>query len=103
MPKIKLHNQRMLNVMDYVIESKGNKVKTEVAFLKSIGFNTFENIYKIKAGNSQFTIDHIAKVVKLYGINGDYFFNPKAQIFSRDTNKTPLEMIRAGLVMLEKK
>jgi hypothetical protein len=103
MAKLKLHDERMLSLMDYVIESRHIKIKTEIEFLKSIGFTTASNIYKVRAGSKHFTLSHIQEAINKYHVNANYFFVKTAKFSITEENKTPAQILREVAEMIEKK
>lgn len=77
---MKLHNKRMLQVMDY-FKTKGILNKD---FLISVGMLHARNVNKIKTGEMGFTIEHISACIKIHGINPGYFFKRDEPMYKEE-------------------
>jgi hypothetical protein len=89
----------MLLLMRDAIHS--NLVDTERDFCQQVGFNE-TNLPKVKAGKVSFTVDQITKACELMGTNANWILGLE-KTKKRSVAKDPLELIRAGLEMLETK
>jgi len=107
MPKLSnkplLHTQQMLKVMKYVLGKKGENTEASNAFLKSIGYTSPANLYKIKNGTSNFDIRSIYLAIKVYGVDPRFFFDEKAPMFSNYKKASAADLIREVLLLIEKK
>lgn len=95
-------DKRMLEAMEFIIHRK--KVKTEKDFLKSIGFTNVNNIVNIRSGHQSFRVKHIQKACEVYGLDGNFFLNPKhSKMFLLSKQLTPIELLYEAVYAIEKK
>jgi len=56
MPAKNFTDQRVLNVLDFIVKNNIKKIDTEAKFLKSIGYNNVNNVVNVRKGRQSFKI-----------------------------------------------
>lgn len=102
MPTKTFTDQRVLNVMDYVVKNEVNGITTERDFLLSIGYKSVVNVNIVRAGGQSFTIKHLVKACEVYKVDANYFLN-KAHIKMMQVNGqiNPLANLKQAVRMIE--
>lgn len=97
MPKLSMHNTRMLKLMAFWISS--GKVDSTSEYCDMIGYRR-NNIDNIKKGRQSFTIDHITKACRLTGANSNWILGLESTMM-RKVSTQPLEQIKQAVIALE--
>lgn len=96
--KLKIWDQQMLLLMDYLISQKKCKSKRE--FLAGIGM-TNTNIYSVRDGLRSFTHEQVYKACKTYNIDMNWIYGLSNSMHLINTSIPPLERIKAAVAELE--
>lgn len=75
MPTKTFTDQRVLDVMEFVVANSIKDIEDEKAFLISIEYDNPNNITLIKQGTQSFRVKHLQNVCKKYNIDGNYLLN----------------------------
>ena len=72
---MEIYNERMLNVMEFIVTNKINNVSSNTEFLNSINYPNENNIGKIRKGTQGFRQEHMLIVQKIYNVDMNFIFN----------------------------
>lgn len=104
MKKLKLHNERMLQAIDYIVRNRVRQCNDEEQCLKSIGYTSKTNFRLIKSGVRGFTEAHMQKMCEYYGVDANFLLRKDhTKMFYEDKTKDPVDMIKEALFILETK
>ena len=103
MPAAKLFcDERVLEVMNFVIEKKIRGITDEANFLKSIGYNSWRNLALIRKGLQHFKIEHLQNVCTIYSVSADFLLNKNCfKMFVNLSDQAPLDRIVMAAKELE--
>lgn len=90
-----LHNQRMLQVMRYVLSNKIKGIKTEGEFVERIASaNKVNLLAAIKRGRQSFVIADIRKCCEIFGVDANFFIlEGHLTMMRAKQTKTPFEQL----------
>lgn len=98
MVAIKEHNQRYLEAMNYIMESRG---MTMESFAKSLEI-TRTILSQVKGGKQNASIDVVSKTVSVYPeLNADYIITGRGSMFIKDDEANDEESIKELHASLE--
>ncbi len=104
MPRLKLHDQRMISLMECIVNDKAHKaISSELAFLKSIGLVHMNNFYAIKRGDRSFSLEHFIKAIEKYSVSADFFFYKSAPLSFHKKETSVSDLLRSALLLIDKK
>lgn len=96
--KLPIWDQRMLQLMEYCMTT--NKVKTQGAFLKSIGMNETA-VYQVKRSTQSFRLDHLLAAGKKYQVNMNWIFGFEYEMFSSKNKRTSIALLKEAVQAVE--
>lgn len=100
MNKLHITDERMLQLMNYVVNVVNN-YGSEDEFMRAIDFAP-TNISNVRQGRQRFKKDHIENACKITGASADYIFG-FTNTMMRKESKDPIEMIKLAVSALESK
>ena len=71
-------DRQMLRLIE-ILKSSG-RIRFGTEFCQAVGLRK-QNLYKIQNGDNHFTIDHVEKAVKEFGVNANWIFGMSEEIF----------------------
>ena len=82
---MKIYNERMLIILDFVVNNNIKNISSSAQFLNSINYPNEYNIYKIKKGTQGFRLEHFAAVHEIYNVDMNFIFDEKhTEMFLQD-------------------
>lgn len=103
MPKLKLHDQRMILLMEFIVKDKSYKaINSESKFLKSIGLAHMNNFYAIKRGERSFSLEHLIKAIEIYKVDSNFLFYKMCPLSFNVKNKTAIDLLNAAILLISK-
>ena len=90
-----LHNQRMLQVMRYIVDNKIKGVRTEKDFFDKVGgVNKFAVSGAIKSGKQSFVIADLNRCCEIFGVDANFLILQGHLTMMRPkTTKSPFEQL----------
>lgn len=102
MPKLKLHNQRMLELIDFIVRNRVNRCNDLDQCLKAIGYTSKTNYYEILKGKKGFTQAHIQRICEFYGADANFIHRQEhTGMFYQHKGQDPVIQIRQALREIE--
>lgn len=102
MPTKTFTDQRVLDVMEFVVKNKINGIEDDKTFLLSIEYDNPNNITLIKQGTQSFRIKHLQNVCKVYNIDGTFLLNRNYKKMQSTTGKiNVLQNLKEAVKMVE--
>lgn len=102
MPAKTFTDQRVLNILDFVVKNNIKKVKTEGEFLKSIGYDNINNVALVRKGTQSFRIEHLVKLCAVYGIDANYLLSKHHLPMTANNKKTDaITYLKQAVRMIE--
>jgi hypothetical protein len=102
MNALPFYDERMLQLMEYVISSRTNDITTKTAFLLSIGFSSVANLAQIKSGLQSFRIEHFVTACRKYNVNANWFLDKDCKEMNRAGKKTStIDILRQAVLVVE--
>lgn len=98
-PALHITSIRMIALIEEMIIK--DIAKNQGDALEQIGLNP-ANFRKIRSGANKFTVDQIDSACRITGASADYIFGYTNHMMRKEP-RTPVEMIKAALQMLEGK
>lgn len=98
MPKQSIIDKRMLDVMQYAIQT--GKAESELKFMELVG-NYKTNLYKIKDGKQNFTKEQMLEACKLTGVSADYLFGFTNKMLRKESKTSPIELLEQAIILIK--
>lgn len=96
-----LFNQRIFELMEFVIANKIQGVDSKDGFFKSIGLSNANNYHQIRYVNRSFTIDDAYNAITQYGIDANFLFKKDhLQIYQVNKPLAPLLQLKSAVAMV---
>ncbi|MEO6547478.1 MAG: hypothetical protein ABIN94_05740 [Ferruginibacter sp.] len=96
-----LFDQRMLELMHFVISNNVKGINSKKAFFQSIGATSAANLVQIENGTRSFTNDNILAAKQFYGIDTNFLFEVKhLQIYPASKPISPIIQLKAATAMV---
>lgn len=96
--KLAFQDQRMLDVMKFVIDNEINGVDTQTKFLHSIGYMNANNISLVRKGSQSFTREHFSKACEVYKVDGNFFLDKKHTVmFKENRNVSAMAQLKEAV------
>ena len=72
---MKIYNERMLTILDFIVNNNINSIGSSAEFLISINYPHKDNIHKIRKGIQGFKQEHMLAVHIVYKVDMNYIYN----------------------------
>ncbi len=95
--KIHITTTRMLDLIDYIIESGKARTKGEACDL--FGYN-YANLSRITSGAHKFTVEQIEEACRVADASADYVFG-FSNVISRKPPKKAIELLKQAVAAIE--
>jgi len=101
MPVLTFTDQRILNVMDFVVKNRIQGVKSEKDFLISIDYSMGYAV-NVKKGQQSFRCKHAAKIVEVYGVDANYLLKKShLKMFPDENVLTPIDSLKSAVTTIQ--
>lgn len=114
MPKIKeriepipdtfktLADERVLEVMNYVLSNAINGVTMKTQFLRSIKYGNTSNLQAVIKGTQSFKNEHLEALCAIYKVDANFLFVKKYNnMFLQESKGTPMDRLKIAVKEVE--
>lgn len=90
-PVLPFYDQRMIELLDYVVKERVQGLRSRSQALQAIGF-VHTNFSQLMRGKQSFKPEHFVKAVELFGVDANFFFNTRhTKMFPQGKQKSVIE------------
>lgn len=101
--KLAIWNERMLTLMQYVIDNKIKGIEFKQDFLRRIKINSGATLKPIREGKQSFTLQNFHEAAKLFNVSMEWFFGFTDAMKRNSNSESVEELLQQALIQLKSK